>query len=257
MIRFGWLLCMLLLVQCSEKQPQKQASDTLFQTSTINALLAGVYDGELSLGTLSSKGDFGIGTFHQLDGEMVVSEGLFYQIRYDGKVNLVDTSQTTPFACITPFEIDYKYLADSALTYTELTRYIDSLLPSLNAPFAIRITGTFAWIVARSVPPQQKPYPQLTEVAANQPTFRYESIEGDLIGFRLPPFVAGLNVPGYHFHFLSADRTKGGHLLDCQIQKGTIAVDETFNIEISLLNRSDFLELDLSGDKSEELKKVE
>lgn len=255
MVRFGWLLGLFLLVQCSDKQPRE--NDTLFQTSTINALLAGVYDGDLSLGALSTRGNFGIGTFHQLDGEMLVADGLFYQIRYDGKVNLVDTSQTTPFACITPFETDYTFSVDSAMTLAQLTRYIDSRLPSLNAPFAIRITGTFASVLARSVPPQKKPYPQLTQVTANQPTFQYESIEGELIGFRLPPFVAGLNVPGYHFHFLSADRTRGGHLLDCRIEKGSAAVDETLNLEVALLNRSDFLELDLSGDKSEELKKVE
>jgi hypothetical protein len=59
------------------------------------------------------------------------------------------------------------------------------------------------------------------------------------------------------YSYLSADRTRGGHLLDCRIEKGSAAVDETLNLEVALLNRSDFLELDLSGDKSEELKKVE
>ena len=249
------LLFLLLLAGCSSPQPVEK--DKLFQTSTINALLAGVYDGEMSLGALRTKGDFGIGTFHQLDGEMVLLEGIFYQIRSDGKVSRVDTSQTTPFACATPFEIDFEFETDSAMSLAELTTFIDSRIRSLNAPYAIRITGTFASVLARSVPSQKKPYPQLTSITATQPTFRYEQISGDLVGFRLPPFVAGLNVPGYHFHFLSADRTRGGHLLGCEITQGSVQIDESLTLEVALLNRNDFLELDLSGDKSEELKKVE
>jgi len=59
-------------------------SNTLFQTSTISALLEGVYDGETTYKALKQYGDFGLGTFDGLDGEMIGLEGKFYQVKADG-----------------------------------------------------------------------------------------------------------------------------------------------------------------------------
>ena len=58
----------------------------LFQYATINSLLAGVFDGDLTIAKLKRHGDLGIGTFNALDGEMLALDGQFYQIRSDGHV---------------------------------------------------------------------------------------------------------------------------------------------------------------------------
>lgn len=49
----------------------------IFQLSTINALLEGVFDGNMSYGQLKQHGDFGIGTFNGLDGEMIAFDAAF------------------------------------------------------------------------------------------------------------------------------------------------------------------------------------
>jgi len=51
---------------------------TLFQTSTIDALLEGEYDGDISFAELEERGDFGLGTLEALDGEMIALDGGFY-----------------------------------------------------------------------------------------------------------------------------------------------------------------------------------
>ena len=83
-----------------------RAPDFLTQFSVIDALLAGNYDGSLTCGELRRHGDFGIGTFDALDGEMTVLDGVVYAIRSDGRVEKVADSETTPFATVTFFDSD-------------------------------------------------------------------------------------------------------------------------------------------------------
>src|SRR5207249_10961718 len=77
--------------------------DTLVQYSTINALLTGVYDGDMTFGELRRHGDFGLGTFNALDGEMIALDGRYYQITADGAVKPVRDDVRTPFAVVTHF----------------------------------------------------------------------------------------------------------------------------------------------------------
>ena len=43
----------------------------IYQTSLMSALLSGVYEGETTMADLLQHGDFGLGTFNHLDGEMI------------------------------------------------------------------------------------------------------------------------------------------------------------------------------------------
>jgi len=72
----GFFLC-----GCGQGLAQEEK---VFQVSTIKALLAGVYDGEVTFGQLKQQGDLGLGTLNGLDGEMVAVDGRFYQIKTDG-----------------------------------------------------------------------------------------------------------------------------------------------------------------------------
>jgi acetolactate decarboxylase len=56
---------------------------TLFQVSTSGALVQGVYGRAVSSTLLLNYGDFGLGTFHNLDAEMVILDGTIYQVRSD------------------------------------------------------------------------------------------------------------------------------------------------------------------------------
>ena len=231
--------------------------DVLFQTSPINALLEGVYEGEITYEELKRHGNFGIGTFNSLDGEMIGLEGKFYQIKADGIAYSVDGSMRTPFAVVTFFEPDKVVLLDKALDYRQLEQYLDNLLPTKNIFYALKIEGVFKYIKTRSVPKQNKPYPRLVEALRNQPTFEFHNVKGTLAGFRCPGYVEGINVPGYHLHFISGDKKAGGHLLECQLQNVRIEIDYTSEFYMVLPESGEFYKADLAKEKQEELERVE
>jgi len=232
--------------------------ETLVQISTIDAILNGVYDGVVDFATLKGYGDFGIGTFEGLDGEMIGFDGNFYQVRADGIAYPVSDSMETPFACVTFFDTDYEEELPAGFDYEQIQELLDDALPTGNIFYAIKIDGTFSYMKTRSVPGQQKPYPPLVEVTRNQPIFEFTNIDGTVVGFRCPAYVAGVNIPGYHLHFLTEDNDAGGHVLEFQVADAVAYVDYTSEFLMILPGEgSDFYELDLTQDKQEELEEAE
>lgn len=231
--------------------------NTVYQTSTIDALLAGVYDGDLTLRELQQHGDFGIGTYDNLDGEMVLLDGEFSQVKSDGKVYPCSLDHETPFAAVCWFQPEKSFALSSGSDVSSVESRIDQEVPGQNTFLAIRIDGQFKTMRTRSVPAQQRPFPPLKEVAATQPVFDMENVAGTVLGFRCPPFVAGVNVPGYHLHFISQDRSRGGHILAFELVTGTAKVDVLDRFEMQLPHTEDFATVDLSRDRQQDLKGVE
>jgi len=246
------LLLFLFVVGCSTLQ-----KDTVVQVSTIDALLAGVYDGHMTCGDLLKHGDLGCGTFEGLDGEMIVLDGTVYQIKADGTVHTPNLSIKTPFAAVCRFRTDETFPVGK-LDFTGFQSLMDSRLPNQNIYCAFRIKGKFAAMETRSVPAQKKPYPPLTEVTKNQPKFQMSNVSGTIVGFRSPPFAKGLGFPGYHLHFISDDRTKGGHILGFEMTDGQCEVDLCNQLYLILPeNNEAFAGVDLSKDRAADLKKAE
>jgi len=233
-------------------------SGAVTQVATIDALLAGVYDGSMSLSELKRYGDFGIGTFDALDGEMLLLDGSFYQIRADGKVYRPELQEKTPFASVLFFQPEQRLTVLTPINYQELCRRIDAVAANRNLFLAIKVTGRFKSVKTRSVPRQSKPYPPLVEVTAKQPVFDLHDVSGTMVGFRLPPFVKGINVPGYHLHFISDDRSGGGHILDFVLENGTVELEENSRFYMILPERDPgFGRVDLGRDRSFELHRAE
>jgi len=229
----------------------------LFQTSTLQALMNGVYDGDLTFQELARHGDFGLGTFNGLDGEMIGLDGKFYQIKADGRVLLVPGDMKTPFAEVTFFKATKVHMLEKPLTYQQLTDYITTLLPSPNLLYAIKIEGFFPYVKTRSVPCQHKPYPPLVEVAKKQSEFEFTKVRGVIVAFRYPQYLAGVNLAGYHCHFITADRRCGGHLLDCRVEGATVSVAAISNLDLRLPRTPEFLQTDLTQEKPHEVERVE
>ena len=229
----------------------------IFQLSSINALLEGVFDGDMSYGRLKAHGDFGIGTFNALDGEMIAFDGHFWQIRGDGCANPVPDDTLTPFATVLFFAPKIEEEIVGPIDLDALKQVIDTKVSSNNLFCAVRIEGRFASVRTRSIPRQSKPYLPLVEITRHQPEFDFADVEGTIVGFRFPDFAAGMNVPGYHLHFLTRDRQGGGHLLALELDRGRIAIDEESDFHIELPTDPDFLVTDLTGDHRAELKKAE
>ncbi|MGD9788118.1 MAG: acetolactate decarboxylase [Sulfuricellaceae bacterium] len=236
---------------------QSAAAGRIVQFAPIDALLSGVYDGAYTVGEVKRYGDFGLGTFDALDGEMVVDRGVVYQVRSDGSVHAMANDARTPFAVVTFFRPEHRLDVPRGLTMKDVEDFIDAALPSANLFYAVRLEGTFRSLTARSVPRQQRPYPPLVEAAKQQAVFDFEQVPGVVLGFRSPPFVKGLNVPGYHLHFLRADRKAGGHVLDFRVERAALSWQALDDFRLFLPGGGDFTRADLGRDREPELNQVE
>ena len=185
----------------------------LFQASTIAALLEGAYDGDLSFAELAAHGDLGLGTLNALDGEMIALDGRFYRADVDGVVAEIDAAMKTPFAVVADFTPSIDLEIEQPLEHEQLLARLEQLIPADAASCAIRIDGRFELVRARSVPRQSPPYRPLTEVVAKQHVFELADVTGTMLGFRFPDYAEGIEVSGYHLHFISEDRCRGGHVL--------------------------------------------
>jgi len=232
--------------------------ETLYQVSTIDALMQGVYDGVQPISELKKHGDFGIGTFDALEGEMIVLDGKVYQAKADGRVYAVMDNATTPFATVTHFNRDFSVTTNRPMNFSVFSAATSARLPSQNMIYAVQMHGTFPQMKVRAIPAQQKPYSTLTDAAKNQLVYTYADTTGTVVGFYTPVFFKGLNVAGYHLHFLSDDGQTGGHILDFTVPaNATAEYDITPAFEMPLPTSGAFTGVDLSLDLSEELARVE
>ena len=250
----AWLVWIAIFIgSCSTTQ-----QNTITQISTIDAILAGAYDGQMACEELLSYGDLGIGTFHRLDGEMILLDGKLYQVHYDGTVSSPHVSLTTPFAAVVAFAPDITAPVHKGADFHGLENIVNKAVPNMNIFCAVKVHGRFSVMKTRSVPPQEKPYPPLTEVTKSQQVFSFQNVSGTIVGFRSPPYVKGINVPGYHLHFISDDITSGGHVLAFIVENGVAEID-TCNRLLMILpdGGGDFGQIDLSQDRSRDLDESE
>ncbi len=210
--------------------------ETLYQGSTIEALLAGNYDGVATVEKIKSQGNVGLGTFANLDGEMIILDGVVYKAAKTGKVTAENDDVQSPFYSVTFFDADIiKKIKTDGMKLNSLKAVLDDLRPRNDLPYAIVIKGKFKSVKLRSVGPYCPPFPLLSNAVREQSEFDYTDISGSLVGFWFPPFMGNTNAAGYHLHFLSDDCQKGGHVLDLEMNEAEISLDETptFNIEFS------------------------
>jgi acetolactate decarboxylase len=219
--------------------------------------MEGVYDGNFTFGELKKHGNLGLGTLNDLDGEMIGLDGVFYQVKSDGKVSVVPDDARTPFAVVTFFDPDESLPLTKELSCKELESYIDSLLLTKNILYALKIEGRFYYVKTRSVPKQEKPFPPLTEAVKHETYFELKNVKGTMVGFWLPEYVKDINTPGFHLHFITDDRKAGGHVIDCTARDVKIEIDYSRGLDISLPDTSSFYNADLTGTSGSDVKEVE
>lgn len=228
----------------------------LYISAPIAALVEGLYREDTTVGRVKAHGDFGIGTFNDLDGEMVALDGVVYQLRVDGKVSVVEDAVQTPFACVTTFHGDTEEQFERPMDYAALEHLLTELLPSPNLVYAIRVDGLFSHIRVRSVPRQEN-YRPLAEVAKSQAVFEYTDIRGTLVGFWTPAFLSSVHVAGLHLHFISDDRSCGGHLLSAATTDVSVRLQHAPALHLDLPLTLDFLTMESSRDLAADLHAVE
>lgn len=203
----------------------------LFQHSTIGALMAGMFEGTFPIEELLQKGNIGIGTFHGLDGELVLIDGKAYQITVEGEVLETNLPKYTPYAAVTHFDGENTHQVTTHLTKEQFQDEMAEAFATENTFQAVKVTGTFKKMLCRSVAKQEEPYPRLVEVAKDQAEFRRETVEGTLVGFYAPEVYGTIAVPGFHLHFLSKDKDYGGHVLEFEIEQAQVEWDTIERLE--------------------------
>lgn len=236
--------------------------ECLYQVSLLQDLTQGDYYGSVTLGELKEKGDTGLGTFDKLNGEMIVLDGKIYRVDGEGKVEEVPDDETTPFASVTFFDEDDKAQLTDVKDLTDLVSKLDEKYTrdseAKNYFQVVKLTGTFEKMNVRSELAQEEPYKIMTEVMeTDQRFFDYENVAGTVVGVYCPVYMDKLNSAGWHFHFLSDDFTKGGHIVDLSMKEGEVQWDKTSGHDMDLPDEKRFSDYDFSIDQSEDVKKVE
>ena len=229
---------------------------TLYQVSTAGALVEGVYQGAVTVGRLREHGDFGLGTFENLDGEMVVLDGEVYRVGSDGTVGEVGDDSLTPFALVTRFGAGRSVVLPAVDHLDALTAALDGLRTSGNLFFAVRVDGRFDHVHVRAAC-RTAPGVPLVTATAQQAEFELEAVRGTMVGFWSPPYASGFEVAGYHLHFLTDDRRAGGHVLGCRGASLEARVQDEGEIHLALPDNRAFLGADLDGDPRAALDRAE
>jgi acetolactate decarboxylase len=234
------------------------AAHELYQSSTMGALLDGVYDGDATIAEILRHGDFGLGTFNHLDGEMVILDGLCYHLRADGSATVAADTERTPFAAVTRFRTDHTLVVGEPTNRADVIARIDKLIGSGNLMYAISIRGHFIELSTRTVMAQTPPYPPLIKATEGQAETHCTNVSGTLTGFRLPDYEQGISVAGYHLHFLDHNRRQGGHALDFHMTRGDVRICTLSELHLSLPRTPDFLAANLTtADSAEQIRQAE
>ncbi len=232
-------------------------SGKIYQASTMSALLAGVYDGILGYDQIRQHGNYGIGTFDHLDGEMIGFNGHFYRLRSGCPAIPVTSDDQIAYCTLAYFQPQITKKADRAMNRQDFENLLKSIVPSENLFYAVCIEGTFKEVSTRTVSYQKEHIP-MTEAVQTQQVVQFQNIRGTMVGFWTPIYAQGISVPGYHFHFIDETLQKGGHVFDYIVDSVNISVDQKTHMDLYTPDTELFLHAELSrSDLMNEIKMTE
>ncbi|MEO3406943.1 acetolactate decarboxylase [Mucilaginibacter sp. CAU 1740] len=213
----------------------KTKANTLNQYGIAPIFLGGLFREGLSVGQLKTRGDFGIAAPSLVDGELIEYKGNIYQTKANGETKLAPDALKVPFGMVCFFKADTAFHINGQISQQQVEQIISAQLKNINGIYAIRISGVFSKIQTRAFhKADHEPFPPVAEIQAAQQLFNYTTIKGTMIGYRMPAYMSGLSGTGYHFHFISNDTEKGGHVLSYSPQAilVEIALMKNFSLEV-------------------------
>ena len=233
----------------------------MYQVSTLQALAMGYSRAVVSVGEFLQHGDIGLGTFENIDGEMILLGGKCYRALEDGSVVQADDDMGVPFAVTTFFRESKLFSVENIKSMEDLKTLLDLKIEEdfgLNSMHVVCIDGSFIKVCARSESAYRSQHITLKEILQKtQKDFIFNDINGSLVCVYFPDYMDGINAPGWHLHFLSEDRTKGGHVFDLEMNHGEICINKISSIQIELPKAPDFDTYSLKEASQDEIKEVE
>lgn len=232
--------------------------DAFYQVSTLNSLMLGNFDGVVTVEELLKHASWGVGTFEGLDGEAIICDGHVYDGRADGTCTEQDGAALLPFCSAAAFsDAATRFSVGECTDLTAVEASLDAVRTNDNLWGLVAVHGLFPSVRWRSCPKQQKPYRPMEACAREQREFQAQDQVGWVIGIYVPPYMAGVNMPGWHLHFLSEDRRRGGHLLDVSVEIGAGRFESYHELELVVPTSETFAGEDLTQDLSAATARVE
>ena len=233
----------------------------MFQVSTLQALALGYSRAVITVGELMRHGNIGLGTFEDVNGEMIVVDGHCYRADEAGNINEADSATGVPFSAVTVFNEDRACEIGSVDNIEKLKEFLTLRIEEdfgLNSMHVVRIDGSFKRVCARSESGYRAQHVTLKDaLKETQRSFYFDDISGTLVCVYYPDYMDGINASGWHLHFISEDRKAGGHVFDLSMEQGTAYFDKITNIEIKLPYEPAFDTYALKGASKDEIKSVE
>ena len=226
------------------------------QFAVLDALLAGAYESGMRVAEARSIGDFGLGCVDHLGGEVVILDGAAIECTLDGPPVTMGDDEILPFAIVCRFP-DVEAVGVRATDFAGFTASVDASLTSRNLFHAVRFDGVLSEVRVRVTPRQRHPLPRLAEVTSHQVETVARGIRGTVVGFWTPAIYQGIAVAGLHVHFLSEDRSLGGHVLDLAVEDGDLRVAAFARFDLRLPTDDLFLRTELTHAEDHRIVAVE
>jgi acetolactate decarboxylase len=233
------------------------ASDTIYQAGTITALTNGQYDSDTTLKSLIAKGKYGLGTIQGAQGEMIVFNGKAYLSDISGKAVPLKDSVTIPFADFFNFSNPQINTKGKDLTAEKVLNIINHDLSGGNYFYIIKITGKFQKIHARTIPPAKKGITLSQWIAKKQKLHDLKDVEGSMIGIYSPKYLSSVAVPGFHFHFISKDKSHVYHVYGFETADVHYKIEKVNNFSIILPNTKEYQTSQITSVDQKTLSKME
>lgn len=220
--------------------------NTFYQYNIWWGFVNKVFDGELTVKELKTRGNIGLGSYSKLDGELVMLDGVAYQINEDGNVSIPEGEAKIVYVDAAFFEPEISFDIRQVVNYDSLRNIINTKLPSQNQFYSFVIKGRFNYMKCGGLSRQEKPYNDgLDVLIPNRPVFEREDFEGTMVGFFCPEFIGNINVAGYHLHFISEDKEFGGHVMEFEAEGLEVEIDPLLDYHFTLPGSEDFLKVSL------------
>ena len=236
-----------------------QNRETIYQVALLQSLTMGYFDGSVTVKQLKMHGDTGIGTFEGLNGEMIVLDGVVYQANQDCKINIMSDKDKIPFSNVTFFDKDFSVKLANVADKESLEKILNAEVDKhgRNSFYMIKLPGTFKEILVRSEAGSKEPYPTLVEALKTQKEITLENVDGTIVGLYCPDYMSSLNSTGWHFHFITADKKLGGHVLGLNLADGEAQLDKTDAFNMNVPKKKNFHELNFNQDLKEDIRIAE
>ena len=233
----------------------------MYQVSTLQALALGYSRSVITVHELLQHGNTGLGTFENVNGEMIVMNGHCYRADQTGALSEVPDNMGVPFAAVATSLGTQQFTLQDMQSIDQIREQLTLKIEekfALNSMHIVKIDGFFPKVDARSEAPYRAHHLSLKDLLSkNQRAFLFENIKGSLVGVYFPDYMDGINMPGWHLHFISEDKTKGGHVFDVEMKEGTVRLDRNNTITLELPTEPAFDTYSLKQDLREEIKSVE